>query len=116
MGACFISKALSIKLTPKDIEGWFRAVSVGGGDSEGYSGSWDTLRGVSFPDVPVFDTKEAAREYISDHAGKWSSALCVRYAQRVVRDVFVTVPTIGGVPVVHRGTIVSAVTDWKVPV
>ena len=79
MGACSLFCKFSGKKTKEEIKKEFKAMSGAAAYRSGheYSGDWNMMTGVKFPDKK-FNSIADAREYIEDFAKKWDNALCVR--------------------------------------
>lgn len=85
MGACDISFELDKKASITEIKDAFqRQVSEDSstnGHRSGYSGDFQTVRGVDFGHLgQVFPTYDDAFEYCMKHAKKWENAIAVYYA------------------------------------
>ena len=81
MGACFNEMALDGKLTKEQVKAMFsERVEQDGYDHGrgGYSGSFYETNGLDFTGLE-FDTEDAARDYLQEHAQKWEAALAVRH-------------------------------------
>lgn len=115
MGSCFIHKTIDAKKTPDQIRKIFQEMSDRAAYDCGhsYSGSWNMLKGVSFPNTPEFSSQNNACDYVEEHAEKWGNAVCVRFTDKPVTEKLIVTPTVNGTPVKYSGTLIHVETDWK---
>lgn len=115
MGSTTIGTTLDGKKTKDEILKDFKRLSEESRRESGeeYSGGWNMLSGVKFPTDQVFESRDAAENYVYDKGEKYGPAYCVRF--KGVKKTPISPPTFGGKPAerpADRATLRIDV-DWK---
>lgn len=109
MGACFVTETFDGKLNQVELRRQYsrrlEELSYTYG-ADAYNGTLTTTDGLKVEER-VFDSREAADEYVSANTNKWAEALAVRYKD--VRTETAKEPTFDGKPA--RETVFTAVGD-----
>lgn len=90
MGAAFDFFTIGSDVTVKEVKQRYEEEVATGRHESGhsYSGNIGMTTGVIFPNGNVFESQEAAHEYVSEFADKWGPAVAVRFHARFEKQHF----------------------------
>lgn len=96
MGASFIYCDFPSRKTKNQLAKCFEQMSEQAAYDHGheYSGSWNMLQGILFPEKNTFESKNKAEDWVSKESEKWGPALCVKFKDK--RSVYKSPPTFEG--------------------
>lgn len=114
MGSHSISTSWDGKLTPEQVRQKFSVLLADDRHENGhggYTGSWGTMNGISFPRVDTFPTQEAAEDYCLNNTSKWDNAMAVKYKH--ITKTLTKQPTFNGKPRQEGYGTVAYYRDYK---